>query len=287
MKRQKLFIVALVLVAILTIVTACNSPSDNGNGGEEQGNSITPNKSLNCDFNDEAYLGDTLEIVEVDGNNFGYNVRAELKAVLLDDGAYFIAKVKDRAKTFENGNVLKNDNIEITVNASASSKSKVFNDGYVRFTADVNDKSELRKGVSGQSVFVKTDEATACKVSATEISGGKYGYEYVYEIMLPYSSLGLSENPQTISFAWAVNTPGENVYICDRTDSSGQLEASDCLWTNEHSPQKPNEFYDMNAQGIVSQKYDFPTWQNWDECAYQSEAPQRYNYRGKSADDGL
>lgn len=286
MKCQKNIYIALVLVAILTLVTACNDTA-NSNGGGEQGNSITPNKSLNCDFNDEAYLGATLEIAEVDENNFGYAVRAELKAVLLDDGAYFIAKVKDKSKTFENGSVLKNDNIEITVNASASSKSKVFNDGYFRFAMDVDGKSELRKGVSGQSVFVKSDEVTACKVSVKETSGGKYSYEYVYEIMLPYSALGLTEKPQSISFAWAVNTPDENVYVCDRTDSSGQLEASDSLWANEHSPQKPNEFYDMNTQGIVSQKYDFPVWQKWEECAYQSEAPQRYNYRGKSADDGL
>lgn len=38
MKRQKIFIIALVLVAILTLVTACNDAT-NGNGGGEQGNS--------------------------------------------------------------------------------------------------------------------------------------------------------------------------------------------------------------------------------------------------------
>ena len=38
MKRQKIFIIAPVLVAILTLVTACNDTA-NGNGGGEQGNS--------------------------------------------------------------------------------------------------------------------------------------------------------------------------------------------------------------------------------------------------------
>ncbi len=39
--------------------------------------------------------------------------------------------------------------------------------------------------------------------------------------------------------------------------------------------------------GCVIELSVFPAWQDWDKCAYQSDAPKRYNYRGKATNDGL
>ena len=260
------------------------------NGFVDVGLETQPQKQLDCNFDEQTYQGATLQLKEVDENNFGEEVRAETKAAILDDGVYFIAKVKDKVMSSGSDNIWNNDGIEILIGTLKGYKSTVFNNGYYRIGVDVDGGYEIDIGVSGHDDYVPVYDALFNKVTVKQIdSTSKYGYkyEYVYEVMIPYSTLGLTEKPQSLTFAYAVKTPNESAYICDRMSGEGQQEAQDWLWANKHYPQNPIEFYKLENDGIVSDEYDFPAWTDWKDCAYQSDAPERYNYRGKSTSDGL
>lgn len=76
----------------------------------------------------------------------------------------------------------------------------------------------------------------------------------------------------TLSFAACGGTSDNESNSQDTTDSTTD-SATDTSETSSDTD--------------VEDEFKFPAWTDWKDCAYQSDAPERYNYRGKSASDGL
>jgi len=77
-------------------------------------------------------------------------------------------------------------------------------------------------------------------------------------------------------------------------DAENHWHAATCEHTDLKKDVAPHKFVVASDGlskscecGYTVEQYKFPEWQDWDACAYQSEAPQRYNYRGKATNEGL
>lgn len=265
-----------------------------GEGFKDIGLAAAPQKQLNANAEDSFYTGAALTLQEVNAENEVSSAveRASLKARLGEDGVYFLAKVKDKVYTRNKDALWENDGIEILIDGLTAGGGSVFRDGILRVGVDVDGGIETdicKTGVNDYVPFRRAAFATV-KVNALaeEESSFNYRYEYAYEVMVPYSSLGLSEKPAALTFGWAVKTPNERSCILDRRGSNGNMEAQDWLWEDGHFPQNPNEYFEVSEEGIpVKSHYDFPDWTDWQDCTVQAEAKERYNFRGRAANNGL
>ena len=263
-------------------------------GFKDIGLSAAPRKELTADKNDGFYTGDTLLLREVNEKNelSSATERANLKARLGDDGVYFLATVKDKVCTRHNDSIWNNDGIEFLIDGAGTGGSSVFRDGILRVGIDVDGGVETDIAKSGVNDYIPFRRAAFANVGVNTLEEAEsvfnYRYEYVYEVMIPYSSLGFTEKPVALAFGWAVKTPNERACILDRMGSDGNMEAQDWLWEDGHFPQNPNEYFEVGEAGIpVKTHYDFPEWTAWENCAVQADAKERYNFRGKAADNGL
>ncbi len=263
------------------------------NGFEDVGADILPVKELKADVNDVAYANlDEVVIKEVNASNLNPEVRATVKGFLGTDGVYFLATVKDKVYTKNSDNLWANDGIEFVIDYAGIGGGDVFRPGILRMGADVDAGYETDVCIDGYNDYVPTRKPAFVETKVNEYTGTSsynYKYEYVYEVMVPYRALGLTEAPETLAFGWAVKSPNETAYILDRRNGIGEMEAQDWLWTDRHYPQNPGEYYYVTASGIseTNNTYQFPQWAAWESCVIQADASERYNYRGYSADDGL
>lgn len=265
-----------------------------GTGFKDIGLSVTPEKQLNADKEDAFYTGDTLTLREVNEENELASAveRASIKARLGEDGVYFLATVKDKVYTHQKDSLWNNDGIELLIDGAGTGGGSVFRDGILRVGVDVDGGIETDITKNGVNDYVPFRRAAFANVTVKELdeaqSAFNYRYEYVYEVMVPYSSLGLTEKPVALAFGWAVKTPNERACILDRMGSNGNMEAQDWLWEDGHFPQNPNEYFETSESGIpVKTNYDFPEWTAWENCAVQADAKARYNFRGRAANNGL
>ena len=246
-------------------------------------------KELKADWNDKAYKGDAITLTEVNATNTKPEVRGELKAFLGDEGVYFLVAVKDKVLSRYADGIWDNDGIEIVIDTQAKGGDNGFHDGIFRLAVDVDEGIETDICMTGYDDYVAVRRAVFCKTSVSEYketSAYDYKNTLVFEVMVPYSSMGLSKKPSQISFAWAVKTPNETSYILNRRNGIGGMEGQDWLWSNRHYPQNPGEYYLLTSKGLEGD-YTFPTWTAWDKCKVRSQASTRYDYRGYAAKDGL
>ena len=164
-----------------------------------------------------------------------------------------------------------------------------FQDGILRVAVDIDGGTGTDICLTGCDDYVPVRRTVFAENSVRDYTGkSAYGYEktYVYEVMVPYQTLGLSGKPEKAAFAWAVKTPNETAYIYNRRNGIGQMEAQDWLWADRHYPQNPNEYYLLTSSGITPE-YVFPTWTAWKDLKIRSDAQTRYDYRGWAKEDGL
>lgn len=260
-----------------------------GNGFVQIDDEITLEKELTADWNDKAYKGDSITLTEVNKTNGKPEVRGELKAFLGEEGVYFLVKTKDKVLSRYADGIWDNDGIEIVIDTLAKGGDNCFRNGVFRLAVDIDEGIETDICIDGYKDYVAVRRAAFCKTSMSEYKE-KSAYDYkntlVFEVMVPYSSMGLVKKPSQISFGWAVKTPNETSYILDRRNGIGEMEGQDWLWTNRHYPQNPGEYYLLTTNGLVGD-YVFPTWTAWNKCKVRSDAPTRYDYRGYASEDGV
>ncbi|MBQ8559820.1 MAG: hypothetical protein IJ439_07580 [Tyzzerella sp.] len=253
------------------------------------GAGLTPQKELTANWKDKAYGSETIALTEVSETNQNPETRGELKAFLGEDGVYFIAAVHDKVLSSGSDSIWSNDGIEIVIDTAVKGDDSCFRDGVFRLAVDIDEGIETDICMDGYGDYVSTRRAVFCKTAISDYTGkSSYGYKntLVYEVMVPYSSMGLTEKPSKLSFAWAVKSPNETTYIQNRRNGEGKMEGQDWLWSNRHYPLNPGEYYLLTSKGLEGD-YTFPTWIAWDKCKVRSQAPTRYDYRGYAADDGL
>ncbi|MBO5046264.1 MAG: hypothetical protein J6C93_05285 [Clostridia bacterium] len=264
------------------------------NGYVDVGLSETPLKALTADWNDEAYLNQRMvEIKEVTAQNENPARRAAMRSYLGEDGVYFSARVYDVVYSWGSDNIWANDGIELYVDKTADGGGDIYAAEVLRVGVDIDGGIEINQCRSDYQGFIPVRGAAFAKTSVkpfTDQTAYHYAYEYVYEVMIPYSTLGLTEAPNEVSFGWAVKSPDEKAYVLDRMDVNGNMEGQDWLWADRHYPQNPDEYYIVEENGISArevERYTFPAWAEWGTDPITSQAPNRYKYRGRSAADGL
>lgn len=219
------------------------------------------------DLNADDYADATVaQVIEVTQENTGDAVRGEMRARLGEDGIYFYAVVHDKALTRYSSSVWSNDGIELYIDTLGVGGSSRFREGILRIGVDIDEgyaafvfsEAQQVSYASHRKMFVVTNVAEY----AGEETAFSYRYTYEYEIMIPYESLGLSGQPNDLSFGWAIKSPNELAYTKDRM-SGGALSASDWLYANGHSPYVPSQYYRVyerlsevalevdNMQGVV------------------------------------
>ena len=250
---------------------------------------ITLEKELTADWNDKAYKGDAITLTEVNEVNGNPEVRGELKAFLGDEGVYFLVAAKDKVLSRYADGIWDNDGIEIVIDTLAKGGDNCFRDGVFRLAVDIDEGIETDICMDGYKDYVAVRRAAFSKTAVSEYKE-KSVYDYkntlVYEVMVPYRSMGLTKKPSQISFGWAVKTPNETSYILNRRNGIGGMEGQDWLWTNRHYPQNPGEYYLLTSKGLEGD-YQFPVWTSWDKCKVRSQAPTRYDYRGYATENGV
>ncbi|MBO4573494.1 MAG: family 43 glycosylhydrolase [Clostridia bacterium] len=257
-------------------------------GFADIGLNYTPEKALACNADDPAYIGPTVEMYEVNENNLEPETRASAKAVLKNDGVYMLFEINDKVLTNGSDNIWNNDGIEVIFDTLGVGGYDGFVDGIVRIGVDVDCGFETDNCKSGHNDYYPVQSAAFVNVKISDFEGESvydYKYRYVIELMVPYSTLGLTSAPESINFAWAVKSPNERVYILNRRNGAGVQEGQDWLWTDKHFPRNPSEYYTLSAEGI--KLFCFPEWTDWNDLTIRSDAPDRLDYRGFAADDGL
>ena len=238
---------------------------------------ITLEKELTADWNDKAYKGDVITLTEVNEVNGNPETRGELKAFLGEEGVYFLVAVKDKVLSRYADGIWDNDGIEIVIDTQAKGGENCFREGIFRLAVDIDEGIETDICVDGYKDYVAVKRAAFCKTAVSEYKE-KSAYDYkntlVYEVMVPYRSMGLTKKPTQISFGWAAKTPNETSYILNRRNGIGGMEGQDWLWANRHYPQNPGEYYLLTSKGLEGD-YQFPAWTSWDKCKIRSDAPTR------------
>lgn len=257
-------------------------------GFADVGFHTAPVKGLTAERDDPAYLGEALLITEVSAENDTPATRAELKSYLGADGVYILATVHDKVLARGSDSIWQNDGIEILIDSAASGGGSAFKDGILRVGADIDGGLETDVCLTGYGDYIPTRRAVFLKTAVLpyEEEGEnpwEYSYTYVYELMVPYASLGSSGKPDKISLTWAVKTPNEKAYILDRRDGNGEMEGQDWLWTDKHYPGNPDEYYVLTESGFEPE-FSFP---DWSEYTFRSDSPARYRMRGFQSADGL
>lgn len=217
-------------------------------GFVDVGYSTQLTKQFTANWQDEFYADATeYTISEVQQDNSNPIVRATVKAVLGDDAVYLLANVKDKVYTNGNDNIWANDGIELMFDTTASYVDNVYRYGIHRIAVDVDGGVETDISITGYNDYVPYRQAVFSKVQVSQISDEGYGYKYsyVYEIAIPYSTLGFTEKPTHLTFAWAVQSPNEVSYVLDRQNGLGEQEGQGWLWTDGHYPGNPAEYYDL------------------------------------------
>lgn len=248
-------------------------------GFVDVGYSTAPEKELTAQADDAFYTGEALPLKEVTAQNSGAETRAELKYRLGNDGIYFLAKVHDKVYTHGSDVIWNNDGLEIVVDAAVSGGGSVYRGGILRVGADIDGGVETDIAIAGYGDYVPQRRAAFVKTTVSDYEGESaygYRYTYVYELMVPYASLGLEDKPEALAFGWAVKTPNETAYILDRRGGAGQMEGQDWLWADRHYPMNPGEYF-----------MAFPAWKDFSEYDCKSDAPARYNYRAAMSEGGL
>lgn len=219
-------------------------------GFVDVGYSTQPVKQFTANWQDEFYADATeYTISEVQQDNTNPVVRATVKAVLGEDAVYLLANVKDKVYTNGSDNIWSNDGVELMFDTTASYIDNVYRKGIHRVAVDVDGGAETDIGIEGYNDYVPYRRAVFSKVQVTQIPDEGYGYKYsyVYEIAIPYSTLGLAGKPAHLTFAWAVQSPNEVSYVLDRQNGLGEQEGQGWLWTNGHYPGNPSEYYDLTT----------------------------------------
>lgn len=264
------------------------------NGFVNDGFDEMPHKPLQAMEDDAFYCGAALTLTEVTAEQTGGEERASIRARLGEDGLYFHAIVKDKVLTDSDDGLWDNDGIELAIDTKVAGGDEIYRDGIVRVGIDIDGGLGISVTRTGYSDFIsrRLPAFAVCnRAPYRDESAFGYQYQYIYEGMVPYSTLGLSSPPERLSFAWAVKSVNETAYLLDRRDGNGAPEGSDWLWADRHYPRNPNEFYLVTADGATGgglrPAFEFPAWTAWEDCAIRSDAPTRYDYRGKAADNGL
>lgn len=253
------------------------------NGFADIGENLLPLDELTADA--ARYEGRELLLNEVTADNLNAETRATMKAYLGQDGVYFLAVVNDKVLSRGSDNIWNNDGIEILIDSLTLGGDNVFRKGIFRVGVDIDNGIETDIIVEGYSDYVPQRKAVFAITAVSAYEGeSAFGYEYTYtyEVMVPYTAMGLESVPDALTFAWAVKSPNETAYVENRTDAYGTMEGQDWLWTDKHYPCNPEEYYEVTADGITPE-YAFPEWGDF----AGSDAPERYDYRGFAADDGL
>ncbi len=257
-------------------------------------NKVEPVKALTANYNDEYYaLNNEINLYEVNANNENPVLRASFKFKVGADGLYAIAKVKDKVRSYVSDVIFENDGIELVVDARGNKSPDFYADGLFRFSFDNALGTQSDRMTNGHFDYVPFFAPTNIKTAVESVTQGgiyNYKYEYTYEVMIPYSVMGLEGSVTHLDVAFAVKSPNETAYILNRKDGGGNMEGQDWLWVDGHYPRNPAEFFVVRENETYPGKYiDYPfiEWESWDALTLNSDAPLRYNYQGKAAEDGL
>ncbi len=260
------------------------------NGFADVGYAQAPAKELSANKAD-PYYADARQLLmqEVDKNNRDPMERATLKTRLGEDAVYFLLTVKDRVWSHNSDSIWGNDGIELVIDTSVSYVDNIYREGIYRIGVDVDGGVETDICVSGHSDYVPSRRAVFTNISVSELENDAdgYRYEYVYEIAVPYSSLDLEGKPEALTYAWAVKSPNEVVYILDRQSHDGVQEGQDWLWMDKHYPLNPGEYFLVGKAPALKDHIgdDLPDLNEYKTV--QTEAPDRYQIYAVAKDNGL
>ncbi len=202
------------------------------------------------DLNADDYADATVaDIYEVTQENTSPALRGEIRAKLGEDGAYFYATVHDKALTRYSSNIWNNDGVELYLDLNGAGGNSQYREGILRVGVDID---------GGYATFTQRTTSTGVQQSVcshrkmfvvtniSDYAGGEnefdYRYTYHYEFMIPYEALGYTEQPDRISFGWAIKTPNELAYTQDRM-LNGEMNASNWLYAYGHHPHTPSQYY--------------------------------------------
>ncbi len=260
------------------------------NGFVDVGYSTKPTKDIIADWQDEYYAEATeYTINEVEANNTNPVVRATVKAVLGEDAVYMLFNVKDKVCTKGNDNIWANDGIELLFDSTASYIDNIYREGIHRIAVDIDGGIETDIGISGYNDYVPYRQAVFSKVQINQIpvEGYDYKYSYIYEVAIPYSTLGLTSKPDYLSFAWAVQSPNEVSFILDRQNAFGEQEGQGWLWTNKHYPGNPSEYYELTDTTNINKHFGDELESINASNSLETEVPERYAIKSVALSNGL
>ncbi len=259
-------------------------------GFAEVGYSTQPIKRLIADWQDEYYADATeYTISEVQQDNTDPIVRATIKVVLGDDAVYVLANVLDKVYINGNDNIWNNDGIELLFDSTASYIDNVYREGIHRVAVDVDGGIETDICIVGYYDYVPYRRAAFSEVNVSQIPEEGYGYKYsyVYEIAIPYETLGLTGRPDYLTFAWAVESPNEVSYVLDRHSDSGEQEGQSWLWTDGHYPGNPSEYYLLVDMPDGSRHFGDDIADIVATNNIETEVPDRYTVKAVALANGL
>ena len=236
-----------------------NKPSSwikvNKDGYIYEGKDKKPKEEIVASSDDEKFLEvEGIELIEVNEKNQNLQLRAKCKSFLDETGIYYQYTVFDKELSQHSDVIWANDGVEFYIDTALDNDSNHLKTGVYRFGFDIDNGVQTDKCLDGYNDSYPYLINTVHKTSITEIveySDYGYKYLYVYEIFVPYESIGLTykENME-IKTSFAINSPGESTYILDRKNGNGIMEAANWLWVDKHFPKNCFEYYTVTEEGI-------------------------------------
>ena len=208
-----------------------NAPSSwikvNNDGFYYEGKDVVPSKELVASTDDSKYLHlNKVNLYEVTSRNEDPILRATTTAFLDEFGIYYQFIVFDKKLSRYSDVIWANDGVEFYIDTAQDGDSNHFKTGVYRFGFDIDNGVPSYKCIDGLNDSYPYLLNTVHKTSITPIEEySKYGYNYIYvfEIFVPFESIGVSyKGNLEIKTGFAINSPEESTYILDRKDGSGR-----------------------------------------------------------------
>lgn len=225
------------------------------NGYHYEGKDAEIGKELLASTDDSAYLHlNKVNLYEVDSTNKNPERRATTTAYLDEYGIYYQFIVFDKKLSRYSDVIWANDGVEFYIDTAQDGDSNHLKTGVYRFGFDIDNGVQTDKCISGLNDSYPYLLNTIHKTTIIPIKEyGKYGYNYIYvfEIFVPFESIGVTyKGNLQIKTGFAVNSPEESTYILDRKDGSGAMEPSNWLWVDKHFPKNCVELFTVTKDGF-------------------------------------
>lgn len=177
-----------------------------------------PTLDLTADKYDPKYQNQAAGILrEVDDNNENKEERVTFKMFVGMDGVYTQFVIKDKEKSSYSDSIYANDGVEFYIDTIREIQPSINRTGIFRFLMDVDGGVQTDFALTGLNHTYPVKIATSSKISISEIdieSNYGYKYEYVFEIFVPYESLGIKWNSSLmVNSSFAYKSPNESSYM--------------------------------------------------------------------------